>query len=429
MDAEPAHCALPPIDEEGVRGDFRPLTRRQALDLPAAVDGQMAWHDDDSLGQYVVELTIDDVSEVERALAHFLNLSLDVSEVNPATFPLPNLQGQLTACALELHDGRGICVLRGIDPNHYSDDDNTIIFLGVASHVGDRRGTQTADGDILEHVYEPAGWALGRDAHNGIHTNRILPFHNDMGTDLVAFHVRRVAENGGEINVASSAAVYNTMMDRDAWAVREMVAPEWPMRVVQCEAGAARHELVALLSVEGERVAMSVDEDRLGPHYTESGVPRLRGVQRDALAVLQSAAGSNGVRIVTQAGDIVIFNNWGVMHAEAAYIDRKTSTHHLIRLWLRNERLSWDTPQCMRVAWDSAFGRHAVDGHRGFAVVPARDYVAPKSSNGSAGFDGWEDYVVDGDHNCVFAMDDDNDDNGGDEESRIRPGRECGVEW
>ncbi|KAI1319048.1 hypothetical protein F5Y16DRAFT_414330 [Xylariaceae sp. FL0255] len=380
--AEPAHRALPPIDEEGVRGGCRPLPRRQALELPAGVGGQMAWHDDASLGQYVVELTMDDVSEVERALAHFLNLSLDGSEAG---------------------------VLRGIDPDHYSDDDNAIIFLGVASHVGDRRGIQTADGDILEHVYEPAGWALGRDTHHGIHTNRTLPFHNDMGTDLVALHVRRVAENGGEIHVASSAAVYNTMMDKDAWAVRAMVAPEWPMRVMRREAGAASHELATLLSVEEGRVAMSVDEDRLGLHYIEGGVPRLCGVQRDALAVLQSAAGSNGVRITTQAGDIVMLNNWGVMHARSAYMDGETSTHHLVRLWLRNERLSWDILQRMRGAWDSAFGRRAVDGHRRFAVVPARNYMAPKLSNGSAGFDGWKDYVVDGDYNYVFAMDDDDD--------------------
>lgn len=51
--------------------------------------------------------------------------------------------------AEEVHLGRGIAILRGLDPSKYTLEDNILIYAGVASYVGETRGTQDNDGNIL----------------------------------------------------------------------------------------------------------------------------------------------------------------------------------------------------------------------------------------------------------------------------------------
>lgn len=49
---------------------------------------------------------------------------------------------------MELHDGSGLCVIRGIEPK-YSDEDNMTIYLGISSYLGNCRGLQDAKGSML----------------------------------------------------------------------------------------------------------------------------------------------------------------------------------------------------------------------------------------------------------------------------------------
>lgn len=76
-------------------------------------------------------------------------LGLDGSEVNKTNFPLPTLREKLHQLAEELHHSRGFFVLRGLNSNNYSPEDNTIIFLGISSYVGEKRGKQDDAGNML----------------------------------------------------------------------------------------------------------------------------------------------------------------------------------------------------------------------------------------------------------------------------------------
>ena len=70
-------------------------------------------------------------------------------DVSRELFPLPKLESRLDKCALEVHHGAGWCVIRGIDPRRYSVEDNAIIYLGISSYIGGRRGLQDAKGSML----------------------------------------------------------------------------------------------------------------------------------------------------------------------------------------------------------------------------------------------------------------------------------------
>lgn len=76
-------------------------------------------------------------------------LEMNGDEVNRERFPLPTLAGKLDRCAVEIHFGTGMCMIRGIDPGNYTPEDNTVIFLGISSYLGDQRGLQSAKGAML----------------------------------------------------------------------------------------------------------------------------------------------------------------------------------------------------------------------------------------------------------------------------------------
>jgi hypothetical protein len=59
------------------------------------------------------------------------------------------MQERLRAHCLELHRGRGFFLLRGLDPNDYSPEDNVILFLGISSYIAERRGKQDAQGNMF----------------------------------------------------------------------------------------------------------------------------------------------------------------------------------------------------------------------------------------------------------------------------------------
>ncbi len=75
---------------------------------------------------------------------------LDGENVSPANFPLPrSLEERLRRAAVELHQGKGLCVIRGLDPAHYRKEDNLLIFLGLANYMGEKRGEQDRKRNVI----------------------------------------------------------------------------------------------------------------------------------------------------------------------------------------------------------------------------------------------------------------------------------------
>lgn len=82
-------------------------------------------------------------------MSTYTDLGLDGDCVARDNFPLPNLQHRLNAFALELHKGKGFFSIRGLDPARYSQEDNLILFLGISSYIGERRGRQDRRGNMV----------------------------------------------------------------------------------------------------------------------------------------------------------------------------------------------------------------------------------------------------------------------------------------
>jgi hypothetical protein len=68
---------------------------------------------------------------------------------------LPILGPKLTAAATEVAAGRGTVILRGLEPQKYSLEDNILIYAGIASYFGDKRGVQGRGRHFLSMKYCP----------------------------------------------------------------------------------------------------------------------------------------------------------------------------------------------------------------------------------------------------------------------------------
>lgn len=112
------------------------------MNLPKPA-GPLAWSgtDDKAQNHFIVNLEVPDIVEIKAALGSWKDgINGDPASVSTETFPLPNLGLRLGRLTLNLHDGSGFAVLRGLDTTEFSAEDNMLIYLGICSWVGSQRG-------------------------------------------------------------------------------------------------------------------------------------------------------------------------------------------------------------------------------------------------------------------------------------------------
>lgn len=67
---------------------------------------------------------------------------------------------------------------------------------------------------------------------HGIHTTTGLAWHCDMGAEILALHVRSLAEAGGHTFVASSWTIYRELATSYPEVLRALLDPRWPIQVL-----------------------------------------------------------------------------------------------------------------------------------------------------------------------------------------------------
>ena len=73
-------------------------------------------------------------------------------------------------------------------------------------------------------------------------------------------------------------------------------------------------------------------------------------------------AEKHGMRMRLERGDILLYNNLAVLHGREAFRDVETGNigearrRHILRLWVRNERLAWKTPDPLAREWHQVYG-------------------------------------------------------------------------
>ena len=73
--------------------------------------------------------------------------------------------------------------------------------------------------------------AVPRELRHGIHTNGGLSWHTDMSVDVLALHVRALAERGGRTLLSSSWTIYQDLQATRPDIISTLSEPTWPLQV------------------------------------------------------------------------------------------------------------------------------------------------------------------------------------------------------
>jgi hypothetical protein len=119
--------------------------------FPYFLTTKQAWYPSEFSNEerYIYHLSSNDKLELDKALSYFKTLGLDGNFVNSDNFPLPQLQHVLRRLADDLHNGRGFCLIRGLEPGRYCIEDRTVVFLGIQSFIAERRMRQDEVGNMI----------------------------------------------------------------------------------------------------------------------------------------------------------------------------------------------------------------------------------------------------------------------------------------
>lgn len=324
---------------------------------PNFLDSPLAWtgNDFENEDAYIHHLTDEEMADIDKAMVHFKGLGLNGDEVNRERFPLTVLDTYLAQACSEVHTGRGFFVLRGLNPEDYSPEDLTLIFLGVSSYIGVKRGKQDQRGSMLLHVLNRASSANPQELREKLKSKEGQPFHNDTVTDIIGLLTRNCASEGGKSIISSCWTVYNELAATRPDLIHVLAKEDWPFDTFGRDPPYYRR---GILYHHDDKIMMSYSRRLLVGHDTEPrspAIPPLTELQAEALDAIHFIAKSHAIETSMKPGDIRFINNLGVLHCREAYKDDDSHRRHLVRLWCRNEKEAWKLPNALKPAWARVF--------------------------------------------------------------------------
>jgi hypothetical protein len=258
--------------------------------------------------------------------------SLPAQSVSRADFDHPGLNGFLAAVLAELQRGRGAAVITGVTPERYSPEDFERIWFGFGTHWG-RAVVQSALGDRLGRVrFTPVG--PENPTNRAYRSNEELHLHTDTNEIVGLMCVEQAAE-GGVTRLASSLTVHNEFLRTRP----DLLAPlyEGYYQAAREAAKSAQpvtsYKIPVFCHESGVVSCMYSREFMLRAGELLGGMPR---ELKEALDLFNEIAERDDIRIdfTLEPGEMMILNNFTVLHARTAFRDSPARKRYLLRLWL-----------------------------------------------------------------------------------------------
>ncbi len=329
-------------------GTFHDSVRVPGRSLDPVID-PAAWEPDelDASDDWIYRLTAGDLEDLTAAMDHVEREGIDMVDLVRENFPLPRLGAALREIRLELMEGRGLAVLRGLPVAEMGRERAALAYFGIGTHLG-APISQNAYGHLLGHVRD-FGKSFDDPNVRGYQSNATLGFHADH-CDFVGLMCMQTSKSGGESRVASAVTLYNRMLARRPDLVEELSKdfywtrhgevppgqPPWYTQPVFCFAQgyfSARGVSAFILKAQGL-----------------PGVPPFTPLQKEAMALYREIVPQCAADIPFEQGDIQFLHNHVILHSRNAFEDwpEPARKRHLYRLWLAAGKDSRPVPKAVR---------------------------------------------------------------------------------
>ena len=313
--------------------------RRPHIGIPTSpLQHRSAWYGVDirrqvgtPLNDIQYALSLADIEEIEAAMAHARAVGKPTISLSASDFPLDRLQQRLEAIRIELGEGRGFALIKGVPVARWSAADSELFFWCLGQHLGSP-GLQNPQGDLLGHVID-TGDATADPLVRLYRTASNINYHCD-GADVVGLLCLRAADAGGTSRIASSVTVFNELLKARPELATRLFGDIRMDRRNEENPGELPYSILQPSRYDGSTLRTFYHSDYFRSVARHVGA--LPEAEQELLDCYESIAEREDVRFEMQfePGDVQLLSNHTVIHARTAYEDRTGRQRHLLRLWL-----------------------------------------------------------------------------------------------
>ncbi|MGJ7531458.1 TauD/TfdA family dioxygenase [Variovorax sp. GB1P17] len=294
-----------------------------------------AWKADSfkGAGDYTVKLNERHRSELLAAVGALPDLKAPEFST-AAQFAMPTLTPLLRRAYEDIRAGRGFVVLRGLPIEQVDVQQFIAAMWGVGTHFGDSL-SQNTSGDRIGHVID----ASAEDATPRMYRSNLeLRPHNDI-TAMISLACWHRSQTGGASVIVSAVTVHDEM----ARLHPSMLAPLYRGfhyhqvgEEAPGEPPVTRHRVPLFAVRNGQLSSRYLRSNLVAGHraldmpLSDEEIGALNGF--DAIAT----APENRLAFFLERGDMIVINNYTVMHARTSFTNfpEPERKRHLVRLWL-----------------------------------------------------------------------------------------------
>jgi alpha-ketoglutarate-dependent taurine dioxygenase len=314
-----------------------------------------AWNSASITSAQTYTLNLDDADRGELlAAVRALPVSTEPEQTRKASYDLPGLSGRLAEAAMQVRDGRGFVVLRGLPC-----DDSTSLkdFIAASWALGMHFGeplSQNTNGSLIGHVLD----ATAEDPTPRMYRSNLeLRPHNDI-TGMITLACWHKSQTGGASVIVSAVTVHDALRDTRPDLLDVLYKGFYYHQVGEEAEGAepVTPFRVPLFAVRDGQLSSRYLRSNIVAGHKAKEIP-LTELEIEALNAFDKLATSPEHRLAffLERGDMIVMNNYTVMHARTSFTNypERERKRHLVRLWL-------DAPGFRKVPTEYNF--HGVNG-------------------------------------------------------------------
>ena len=248
--------------------------------------------------------------------------------------PIPLSSFDTSTGLEELENGTGIIRINAADFLKNVSDPTTW-FLDWCKQIG-TPVSQSANGDLVLSVRNES-FGKNDSRTRGPNTNKKLSFHTDR-CDVIAFLCLMPAKNGGENQVIESQVI-EKIIQLERPDLHSILKQRYPLkRHCVDSANEKPYVMQPIFSECQGYFACSYLRVLIDRADSDKNCPSLSKEQRDAINFLDEVCERKELqlRFTMKRGDILLLNNWTLLHRRTAFKDYQDPKmrRHLLRVWL-----------------------------------------------------------------------------------------------